>query len=130
MRHDQAGTLVSVAKPPQTPPIHLSVVDSLNWFRTDDAPEAEVGLFARRGSGRRRRRSGVDGRSGHGVIGVFGTIGSTIADACLALEDGRVFYGRSFGAKGAREGEVVFNTAMSGYQEIYSDPSYTVRSSA
>jgi len=47
------------------------------------------------------------------------------ADACLALEDGRMFYGRSFGARGAREGEVVFNTAMSGYQEIFSDPSYT-----
>ncbi len=46
------------------------------------------------------------------------------ADACLALEDGRMFYGRSFGAKGACAGEVVFNTAMSGYQEIYSDPSY------
>ena len=46
------------------------------------------------------------------------------ADACVVLEDGRAFYGRSFGAKGAREGEVVFNTAMSGYQEVYSDPSY------
>ena len=45
-------------------------------------------------------------------------------DACLALEDGRTFYGRSFGAEGASEGEVVFNTAMSGYQEIFSDPSY------
>jgi carbamoyl-phosphate synthase small subunit len=48
----------------------------------------------------------------------------TGATAALALEDGRVFYGQSFGAHGAREGEVVFNTAMTGYQEIYSDPSY------
>ena len=48
----------------------------------------------------------------------------TGADACLALEDGRTFYGRSFGAPGARSGEIVFNTAMSGYQEIFSDPSY------
>ena len=46
------------------------------------------------------------------------------ANAALALEDGRVFYGRSFGAHGTRTGEVVFNTAMTGYQEIYSDPSY------
>jgi carbamoyl-phosphate synthase small subunit len=46
------------------------------------------------------------------------------ANAALALEDGRVFYGRSFGAPGTKTGEVVFNTAMSGYQEIYSDPSY------
>jgi carbamoyl-phosphate synthase small subunit len=46
------------------------------------------------------------------------------ANAALALEDGRVFWGRSFGAPGTRTGEVVFNTAMSGYQEIYSDPSY------
>jgi carbamoyl-phosphate synthase small subunit len=46
------------------------------------------------------------------------------ATACLALEDGRAFYGRALGAAGTRAGEVVFNTAMSGYQEIYSDPSY------
>ncbi|MGH7725547.1 MAG: glutamine-hydrolyzing carbamoyl-phosphate synthase small subunit [Candidatus Eiseniibacteriota bacterium] len=44
--------------------------------------------------------------------------------AILALEDGRVFHGRSFGAPGTRAGEVVFNTAMTGYQEVYSDPSY------
>lgn len=48
----------------------------------------------------------------------------TGANACLALEDGRTFYGRSFGAAGARTGEIVFNTAMSGYQEVFSDPSY------
>jgi len=48
----------------------------------------------------------------------------TAANAALALEDGRIFYGRSFGAPGTRTGEVVFNTAMTGYQEIYSDPSY------
>ncbi len=48
----------------------------------------------------------------------------TKATAALALEDGRVFYGQSFGASGERSGEVVFNTAMTGYQEIFSDPSY------
>jgi carbamoyl-phosphate synthase small subunit len=48
----------------------------------------------------------------------------TNATAALALEDGRIFYGQSFGAPGARTGEVVFNTAMTGYQEIFSDPSY------
>jgi carbamoyl-phosphate synthase small subunit len=42
----------------------------------------------------------------------------------LALEDGRVFRGRSFGAEGQRCGEVVFNTSMTGYQEILTDPSY------
>jgi carbamoyl-phosphate synthase small subunit len=45
-------------------------------------------------------------------------------EAVLALEDGRVFRGRAFGAKGERVGEVVFNTSMTGYQEILSDPSY------
>lgn len=45
-------------------------------------------------------------------------------DAALALEDGSVFKGRSVGAAGERYGEVVFNTAMSGYQEILTDPSY------
>ena len=44
--------------------------------------------------------------------------------ALLALEDGTVIQGRSIGAAGTRTGEVVFNTAMSGYQEILTDPSY------
>ncbi len=42
----------------------------------------------------------------------------------LALEDGRVFRGRSFGAPVERVGEVVFNTSLTGYQEIFTDPSY------
>ena len=45
--------------------------------------------------------------------------------AVLALEDGTVFEGRSFGARTERSGEVVFNTALTGYQEIFTDPSYT-----
>jgi carbamoyl-phosphate synthase small subunit len=45
-------------------------------------------------------------------------------DAYLALEDGRIFRGRAFGAEGEKTGEVVFNTSMSGYQEILTDPSY------
>jgi carbamoyl-phosphate synthase small subunit len=45
--------------------------------------------------------------------------------AILALEDGRIFEGRSFGAEGETSGEVVFNTSMSGYQEILTDPSYS-----
>jgi carbamoyl-phosphate synthase small subunit len=44
--------------------------------------------------------------------------------AALALADGRVFYGQAFGATGETSGEVVFNTSMSGYQEILTDPSY------
>src|SRR5690606_18250006 len=44
--------------------------------------------------------------------------------AILALEDGTVFEGVSVGASGSRTGEVVFNTAMTGYQEILTDPSY------
>jgi len=42
----------------------------------------------------------------------------------IALEDGRVFEGESFGAAGVREGEIVFNTSMTGYQEVLTDPSY------
>jgi carbamoyl-phosphate synthase small subunit len=42
----------------------------------------------------------------------------------LALEDGRVFTGESFGAEGCSEGEIVFNTSMTGYQEVLTDPSY------
>jgi carbamoyl-phosphate synthase small subunit len=44
--------------------------------------------------------------------------------ALLALEDGRVFRGESFGAEGTTTGEICFNTSMSGYQEILTDPSY------
>jgi carbamoyl-phosphate synthase small subunit len=45
-------------------------------------------------------------------------------EAILALEDGTIFRGVSFGATGERYGEVVFNTSMTGYQEILTDPSY------
>src|SRR5947209_14768725 len=44
--------------------------------------------------------------------------------AKLALEDGTVYTGRAFGARGERFGEVVFNTSMTGYQEVLTDPSY------
>jgi len=44
--------------------------------------------------------------------------------AILALEDGRVFHGKGFGASGHTTGEVVFNTSMTGYQEVLTDPSY------
>lgn len=44
--------------------------------------------------------------------------------ACLVLEDGEVFLGKSFGHDGEISGEVVFNTSMTGYQEILTDPSY------
>ncbi|TNF50113.1 MAG: carbamoyl-phosphate synthase small subunit [Deltaproteobacteria bacterium] len=44
--------------------------------------------------------------------------------AALALADGRVFFGQALGASGEISGEVVFNTSMSGYQEILTDPSY------
>jgi carbamoyl-phosphate synthase small subunit len=45
-------------------------------------------------------------------------------EAILALEDGRIWRGRGFGAASERTGEVVFNTSMTGYQEILTDPSY------
>src|SRR6187401_1569242 len=44
--------------------------------------------------------------------------------AKLALEDGTVFSGASFGSSGEVDGEVCFNTSMTGYQEILTDPSY------
>jgi len=47
-----------------------------------------------------------------------------LSPAVLALEDGSVFEGRSFGAPAERAGEVVFNTSLTGYQEIFTDPSY------
>ncbi|MFM8379547.1 MAG: glutamine-hydrolyzing carbamoyl-phosphate synthase small subunit [Planctomycetia bacterium] len=47
-----------------------------------------------------------------------------MARAALALEDGTVYHGESFGATGTVSGEVCFNTSMTGYQEILTDPSY------
>src|SRR6202453_206448 len=44
--------------------------------------------------------------------------------AILALEDGRLFRGKAFGSPVERVGEVVFNTSLTGYQEIFTDPSY------
>ena len=44
--------------------------------------------------------------------------------ACLALADGSIFYGMGFGATGETVAELCFNTAMTGYQEIMTDPSY------
>ena len=44
--------------------------------------------------------------------------------ACLALADGTIFYGNGFGATGTTTAELCFNTAMTGYQEIMTDPSY------
>ena len=44
--------------------------------------------------------------------------------AKLVLEDGRVFHGKAFGSSGTRYGEVCFNTSMTGYQEVLTDPSY------
>ncbi len=49
---------------------------------------------------------------------------SVIMKATLALEDGTVFYGNTFAGEGEVSGEVVFNTSMTGYQEVLTDPSY------
>ncbi len=57
----------------------------------------------------------------HGIL-VGGCFGSM--KTLLALEDGRFFWGYSFGSSGEISGEVVFNTSMMGYQEILTDPSY------
>lgn len=45
--------------------------------------------------------------------------------AVLLLEDGNVFWGKAFGKKGTTTGEICFNTGMTGYQEVFTDPSYT-----
>ena len=69
--------------------------------------------------GRRRPRCDAGGRRRRGERVVIRR-----ERAVLALADGRVFEGEPLGARGEAVGEVVFNTAMSGYQEILTDPSY------
>ncbi len=58
-------------------------------------------------------------RTGPGVVASGGP-----ADAALVLADGTAFLGRGLGAPGRAVGEVCFNTAITGYQEILTDPSY------
>ena len=58
------------------------------------------------------------------MSGVQRSDASAVRPALLALADGTVFHGQAFGADGEVGGEVVFNTAMTGYQEILTDPSY------
>jgi carbamoyl-phosphate synthase small subunit len=60
----------------------------------------------------------------HSEIPVLLSLKGKFPPAILALADGTVFLGNSIGATGATTGEVVFNTAMTGYQEILTDPSY------
>ena len=51
-------------------------------------------------------------------------MGNNHSEAVLALEDGTIFQGRAFGASAVQTGEICFNTSMTGYQEILTDPSY------
>src|SRR4051812_34432642 len=62
-------------------------------------------------------------REWHGALSLFCEMPET-DKALLVLADGTIFRGRSIGAHGISAGEVVFNTAMTGYQEILTDPSY------
>lgn len=55
----------------------------------------------------------------------FMTSSTSHAPAWLLLKDGTIFKGISFGAKGTTGGEICFNTGMTGYQEVFTDPSYT-----
>ena len=57
------------------------------------------------------------------ILDYYATM-SPVRDACLALEDGSVFAGRTVGAPGTATGEICFTTSMAGYQEAVTDPSY------
>jgi carbamoyl-phosphate synthase small subunit len=85
-------------------------------------PDWQRGIRARRVE----RHSHPTRTAGHVEIEKIFSGGSyTLSKAVLALEDGTVFEGRSFGAHKDRSGEVVFNTSITGYQEVFTDPSYT-----
>src|SRR5512134_969817 len=78
-------------------------------------------------SGGRRRRAGIGSRDNPSAMNALEstpTLLSLRMPAMLALADGTIFRGRAIGALGHAIGEVVFNTAMTGYQEILTDPSY------
>lgn len=63
-------------------------------------------------------------REASGSFPFFCAKASDMAQAFIALEDGSIFWGQSVGAQGISSGEICFNTGMTGYQEIYTDPSY------
>jgi carbamoyl-phosphate synthase small subunit len=63
-------------------------------------------------------------RHGRTTAPMFDPDGPYFGEAVLVLADGRVFRGRAFGARATAVGEVVFNTSLTGYQEIVTDPSY------
>ena len=65
-----------------------------------------------------------DVRAPGGYIEAMPQPASRSLKALLALEDGRIFEGESFGAAGTAVGEICFNTSMTGYQEVLTDPSY------
>src|SRR5207247_1056737 len=101
---------------------------TIDCVATDHAPHAlseKEGEFDRAANGLvgletgvdRHRTAMEDNRRRKGRVGVM-------TDALLVLRDGRVFRGSALGAVGETSGEVIFNTAMSGYQEILTDPSY------
>ena len=83
----------------------------------------EHALSRARGPGRRYPDTRW-GASGVRSTGATGVMDSSAKPAVLVLESGRVFSGELFGAQQDRFGEVVFNTSMTGYQEILTDPSY------
>ncbi|MEY4001222.1 MAG: glutamine-hydrolyzing carbamoyl-phosphate synthase small subunit, partial [Pseudomonadota bacterium] len=62
--------------------------------------------------------------AGSDAAGNLATASHSTPVAVLALADGTIFQGYSIGAQGSTVGEVVFNTSMTGYQEILTDPSY------
>src|SRR5206468_5933464 len=89
--------------------------------RLTPAPAAR---FSRetRAQGRRGRKA--SGTRTADVMSQFPPPRPPAANAALVLADGSVFWGHGLGAVGRRVGELCFNTAMTGYQEIMTDPSY------
>ncbi len=89
-------------------------------------PEAEWTVDPARFASRSRNTPfggwAVAGRPWKTIVG--GGVVWRVTEAVLVLRDGRVFRGEALGAVGETTGEVIFNTAMSGYQEILTDPSY------
>src|ERR1700712_2678231 len=77
-----------------------------------------------------RKRPSIEGRFSFPHLTLLSLLGyppnhrERPMQAVLALEDGRIFKGIAFGAIAERVGEVVFNTSLTGYQEIFTDPSY------
>ena len=116
-----SGTLIIESKPPGAKVYVDNKLTGTTPLSVQNVPAGSHAVRLERDGYRRWSSSGT--RGGRRTESSDGFAGEMM-DAILALEDGTWFQGQAAGAEGEARGEVVFNTSMTGYQEVLTDPSY------